>query len=560
MLQLLNFVIFLSTYISVNGVIVDTDNGKVMGRVASVDTGACGLSLEHCGGEKDVYVFQGIPYAATTGGENRFQAPKPRSSWAPSVLNATAFGPGCQQTCHNPDVPKVLSEDCLNLNIYVPRPPPNASSVTDELLAVGVFFHGGAYKEGSNQGPYGLYEGNYMSARGDVIVVTANYRLGALGFMTTTNGMDGNFGLQDQRAALQWVQRNIAAFGGDKTRVTIWGESAGAMSILAHLTSPLSAGLFSGALMESNVAGFLYRDVKQAGTFGDAVARDLKCTSVDKNKELTCLQNAQLPDLFKAANKAVGTLNVVETVLKGGHILDAFLQWTPTRGTPDLPSQPILDIIKGSDVTNKVPVLIGTNTNEGATFIFDGLPALPEFVYRMMLDFLFPNDAEKVYKVYTPKNRSDARDALGEVVTDYWFRCSSQQIARYMNKLNLPTYMYRYNHMWSAGKELWPQFHFPFCVGRVCHMAELPFVFHNTANWSFTADEVVLSDNMVDAWASFFKERSLNKTMFPWWPSFDNTTRLNAVLESPPTTESTLHNQRTPGGLCAFWDEIGYNH
>ena len=183
-----------------------------------------------------VNVYLGVPYAATTGGANRFKNTQPRDKWT-TPLNTTDYGPGCPQSDHNPDVPKIQSEDCLNLNIWIP------SSVTTNS-PIGVFFHGGAFKEGSNRGPFDLYDGAYFAARTNTIVITANYRLGALGFLTSNAaGSIGNYGLADQRAALQWVQNNAKAIGGDATKVTMWGESAGGMSGLVHMMSPKSSGL-----------------------------------------------------------------------------------------------------------------------------------------------------------------------------------------------------------------------------------------------------------------------------------------------------------------------------
>lgn len=196
----------------------------------------------------------GVPYAATTGGDNAWRAPQPRSPWS-GTLDASTWGPGCLQPHHNPDCPANQSFDCLNVNVYAPAAlPPGTTS-----LPVMVFIHGGAWLEGSNQGPFYIYAGSYVAANESMVVVTVNYRLSAWGFAAlgadATEPVRGNFGLLDQRAALQWVQRNAPAFGGDPTRVTVWGESAGAMSIGIHMGSPGSRGLFSRAIMESNPAG-----------------------------------------------------------------------------------------------------------------------------------------------------------------------------------------------------------------------------------------------------------------------------------------------------------------
>lgn len=141
-----------------------------------------------------------------------------------------------------------------------------------------VFFHGGAFMEGSNRGPFGMYDGQKLQRLG-VVVATVNYRLDALGFLTT-RALEGNWGIKDQRFALQWVQRNIAAFGGDPGQVTIFGESAGAMSVGIHMVSPLSKGLFHAALMESNPAGYHYKTPGKASAIGRTFTESLGCKCV----------------------------------------------------------------------------------------------------------------------------------------------------------------------------------------------------------------------------------------------------------------------------------------
>jgi carboxylesterase type B len=194
-----------------------------------------------------VRTWLGVPFADTTAGVNAWAAPARRPAWSPAVFNATAFGPGCFSPHHNPDVAKNMSFDCLNANIFAPV------LAAGETVPVMVFLYGGAYLEGDNQGPFGIYGGAVFASTQKVAVVALGYRLGAFGWLAALDGsgIDGNFGLMDQIAGLQWVQRNIAAFGGDPTRVTLAGQSAGAYSVAAHLASPLSAGLFRKSSMLS---------------------------------------------------------------------------------------------------------------------------------------------------------------------------------------------------------------------------------------------------------------------------------------------------------------------
>lgn len=258
--------------------IVTFESGKVLG---TRDVG------------KNLRQFFAVPFADDTGGANQWRAPgAPRAPWA-YVMDCTTWGAGCLQSHHNPDVPANKSSDCLNVNVFAPILAKGAK------VPVMVFFNGGAFMEGSNQGPFGMYDGAFIASSANVVLVSANYRcarggernersgraraphlsppspllssppptlshppsLGAFGYLATgRDDINGTFGLQDQVAALQWVQRNVAVVGGDPDAVTVFGESAGAMSIGILLTSPKAEGLFHRAIMESNVGGFNYKN------------------------------------------------------------------------------------------------------------------------------------------------------------------------------------------------------------------------------------------------------------------------------------------------------------
>jgi carboxylesterase type B len=509
-----------------------TTAGTVIGKRSVQDNGV------------SVASYLGIYYGESTGGSNRFLPPKPRSPWT-IPFNATKFSPGCVQIGHNADVPTEQSEDCLTLNVFTPAFEENIikEKNNDVLLPVAVFFHGGAFKEGCSKGPFGLYSSEFFAAHGNVVVVTAQYRLGALGWLSTT-GINGNMGLLDQRLVLNWVQKNILAFGGNKNSVTIWGESAGAMSSLAHMYSPLSTGLFHRAIQESNPVGFVYRNPKEASTFGKAFAKSLGCD----DDTLACMQQKNISDIKKAMEKADSALDCIEVILKGGQPLDVFLAWVPTVGTPDLPYSPMQ---KGSKVYTDVPLLIGTNTNEGATFIGASLKnKLDIWEFDLVLDILFGTKFAKQVKQRYPVEGKDARVAFGDILTDYWFRCASQKLA--LNGLESPAYQYRYNHMASFAKGLWPKYGLPFCVGEVCHGAELPFVFHNTGintSWAFTDVEDKMSRAIVAWWSNFIHTSNPNNgtSGLPlFWPEIINTTRTNIVINDTINVEST-------DGLCQFW-------
>jgi carboxylesterase type B len=241
-------------------------DGCTVGPVAVSAGQLCGVQVTSA--NEAVHLYRGIPYGEDTGGANRWQPPVAKAAWQ-GTLPATEFGDICAQAPPGfPSPPS--SEDCLSLNVWTPADARGSS------LPVLVFLHGGGFEDGSGSIP--LYDGAYLAASQDVVVVTINYRLGALGFLAGYGGLGGNYGLRDQQLALSWVQGNIHAFGGDATSVMLFGESAGAMSTGLHMLSiPSSADLFSAALMESNPAGLPYKPLPEAALFGATLAKVLGC-------------------------------------------------------------------------------------------------------------------------------------------------------------------------------------------------------------------------------------------------------------------------------------------
>src|SRR5262245_10120306 len=209
----------------------------------------CGLAIETPANTgRALYSYRGIPYALPPVADLRWASPQPYPRWS-DLRPATSFGAICPQDGATDD-----SEDCLFLNIWTPR----AAVERHQRLPVMVFIHGGYFVFGAGSDP--LYDGSYLAASGNVVVVTLNYRLGALGFLAVPElGLTGNYGIMDQGMALQWVGENIAAFGGDPFKVTIFGESAGAMSVGLHLFSiPANRDRFRAAIMESNPLAIPY--------------------------------------------------------------------------------------------------------------------------------------------------------------------------------------------------------------------------------------------------------------------------------------------------------------
>lgn len=214
----------------------------------------CGKTLEVEG--KPVLAFLGIPFAESTAGPNRFQPPVPKAPWT-APFQATQFGNICPQNDDTPGLPS-QSEDCLSINIWTPN-----IDLSKERLPVMVYIYGGAFQFGASA--MGLYDGSYLAARHNMVVVSFNYRSGALGFLAGVGGLSGNYGFLDQQLALKWVNQNITDFGGNPGRVTLAGESAGAMSVGLHLFSaPASQPLFQQVVLMSNPLGISYRNLTQA--------------------------------------------------------------------------------------------------------------------------------------------------------------------------------------------------------------------------------------------------------------------------------------------------------
>ncbi|WP_369639891.1 carboxylesterase/lipase family protein, partial [Nocardia sp. JMUB6875] len=282
-------------------------------------------------------LFNGIPYAAPPVGELRWRAPQPVSPW-PGVREARDAGPNCPQATGLGGL-RSTTEDCLYLNVWTPPTLP----ADGRGLPVMVWIHGGSLQVGAGS-MYGAAP-LVSQADGDAIVVTLNYRLGALGFLAAS-ALDegegvGDYGLMDQQAALRWVQRNIAAFGGDPNRVTVDGESAGGISICAHMATPSSAGLFHAAMLQSGPC--LAQSLSEAETAGDAWAAGVSCAGPDS---AACLRGLS-PDVL--VDRAPESASVV-------------------YGNSFLPKSPVSELKAGRMM--RIPTFIGSNHDEMALWVW----------------------------------------------------------------------------------------------------------------------------------------------------------------------------------------------
>ncbi|ORV83179.1 carboxylesterase/lipase family protein [Mycolicibacterium iranicum] len=492
--------------------VVDTTNGPVRG----VDDGI-------------VKSWKGIRYAAAPVGELRWRAPEPPAAWT-EPADAARVGPVCPQPT-DPKIPLDLGapqgEDFLVLNVWAPS---GAQPGDDKPVMVWV--HGGAYVLGSASQP--LYHGRALATGGDVIVVTVNYRLGALGFLElSTVGDDTrrfatNVGLRDVLAALQWVRDNIAAFGGDPRRVTLFGESAGGGIVTSLLGSPAAAGLFSAAIAKSSPATSTY-ELSRAGRVAE---RFLEVLGAGRH-DLPALADAPLKTLIEASRTVFNEV----PVRKPGT-----LAFTPTVDGDLLPDYPVNLARDGK--THAVPLIIGTNKNEAALFRYMKsplMPIAPDSIKAMFNEIAaeqpgLPLPTEDVLKG-TYRGRGKAK-GLG-LTSDLGFRMPSIWFADGHRKV-APVYLYRFDFATPLLR-----------LARLhaAHATELPFVWGNLGSGRKDPTFALggrkagteVSRRMQTRWANFATHGVPDGPADePRWRPYDDDDRATLVIDKHDTVVDDL--------------------
>ena len=483
--------------------------------------------------------FLGIPYAALPLAALRLAAPKPHPGW-PDTRLATAFGYGCPQTPS--DLGKVLpagtpgkfidSEDCLTLNVWTPWPAPGKAA------PVLVWIHGGGYTSGGSSVAHIAPAGLTLAQRHGLVVVSMNYRLGPLGFLAhpALGKSSGNYGIQDQQLALRWVQQNIGAFGGDPQNVTLAGESAGAFSVCVHLTSPGSKGLFHRAVMQSGACPQKFPQNSTVKPRAEAEAQGAKLAA-----KVGCGASAGAAACLRG--KSYKVLLSALPVSDALTATDGGVSWGPNIDGVTLAKQP-LDLVRAKTF-NKVPVLLGTNQDEGTLLVAAaGLSTLSATAYTQFLDKMFGMGAMFIKGRYAASKYQTPGHALADLMSDLVFVCTARRSARALAAAGIKTYLYNFTTSPGYAKSN------PF-LGAY-HGAEIPFVFGAPPpGLSFTGAEAGLSVRMMAYWARFALAGDPNGGGAPAWPAYLKSSDGHLNLGDKVSAATGLKQ-----AACDFWDTM----
>jgi len=467
--------------------------------------------------------FLGIPYAAPPVGALRWQPPQPAARWS-GVRDATRFAPHCPQPT-TPFGQASTSEDCLFLNVFTP-----SRQQAGSHFPVMVWIHGGALVTGESND----YDPAALVADG-VTVVTINYRLGALGFLAhpalaDANGQSGDYGLMDQQAALRWVRRNIASFGGNPHNVTIFGESAGGLSTLSQVASPQARGLFERAIVESGSYNLTQASLASAEAAGEAFAVKAGCAS----QTAACLRSLPVSTILADQDAAGYTPNINSEVL------------------PDT-----LGTAFATGNFNRVPIINGTNRDESRLFValseLAGNPVTASNYQSMISSTLgVPAAVAALIAAKYPLTAFPSPSiALGAVGTDAIFACPALTIDQSVSRF-VPAFAYEFNDE-NAPELFLPPVSFPYGAA---HASEIQYLMDlPTAAFPSTlsAQQQQLAATMKEYWTNFAHRGFPSSPGTPFWPLFNNLTQKMQSLAPPaPQTETDFANTHN----CAFWTAL----
>lgn len=497
--------------------VVDTDRGRVRG----VGHGA-------------YRSFEGIPYAAPPTGALRWRLPEPASRWE-GVRDAGAPGSRCVQLpMIGPGGPSG-SEDCLYVNVTAPS---GGTARGGTLRPVMVWFHGGGFVNGAGD----LYRPERLAARGDVMVVTVNYRLGVFGlFGHPELGGAPDFALADQQAALRWVRANADRFGGDPHNVTVFGESAGALSVCAHLTSPASAGLFHRAIVQSGSCSTAMPPWSLLPTLGAyepfVPERSTVADGVLAAARLGCEGAAGVLDCLRRLDpRELATPELTQTFSKVSY------------GGALLPVEPRLALENGR--FHRVPVMQGTTRDEMRVFLGPTLAAYPipdAAAYRARLERSFgASTARAVEAGYPVAAYPTPALAWATLLSDVTFTCPTLRDSGALAR-HVPTYGYRFSDRLAPNFTGLPEV--PGLPFGASHGFELSYLFELAP---LTVPQRELADRMTDYWTAFARTGVPAAAGAPEWPRYRSPAA--SVLSLAPGPDGIRMTNARAEHHCALWD------
>lgn len=480
--------------------------------------------------------YLGIPFAAPPVGALRWQSPQAPIAWA-GTRDGSAFGARCAQP-KSPISAESTNEDCLFLNVHVP------DDIGTAKLPVMVWIHGGAFMLGAGSD----YDMSTLAKKGRAIVVSINYRLGAFGFFRQTElaaqNAPANFGLQDQQAALRWVRSQIGRFGGDPSRVTIFGESAGGASVCMHLVSPQSSGLFHRAISESGPCKLLTTaSTASIEAAASVVGTTLGCASGPG--QLACMRSKPAAELLAASGVS-------------GSMLKAGVRWAPIPDGITLTGSPTEQVQNGQ--LNRVPVIFGSNHDEGRFFVATeyhlvNLLPVSSAQFTEAINQAANGDlafAQQLANTYTSKAYGTRDKAFGALVTDELFSCNVMRDVEALSR-HVPTYQYEFTEAKTPG------IIDPYMAMGAFHGAELRYLFQAklpgpTFDVPLNAAQQKLADQMVRYWGQFAATGNPNATGQPLWSPFEAGKDASLALSS--TGYSAFGAQAFKADhQCALWGQ-----
>ncbi|MFV1949866.1 MAG: carboxylesterase/lipase family protein [Anaerolineales bacterium] len=500
-------------------IVIKTENGDIRG--VPVGTGSA------------VIAYRAVPYAQPPVGDLRWRPPQQVISWE-GVREAVDFGPSCSQPSQNliPDVEGMKSEDCLYLNVWT-------EAEQGDRRPVMVWIHGGGFSIGS--GSQSIHEGTNFAESG-IVLVTINYRLGPFGFLAhpalsaeSPQDISGNYGLQDQIAALKWVQRNITAFGGDPENVTIIGESAGSVSVSYLLVSPQAKGLFHKAILQSGVAAKSTplrsndRSIISGELVGVEIAEQLGVDDPASPSQETAaqLRRVTADELIKASDPRVGLFG------------DGRQMWPLIDGVV-LPQSAFDTFAAGQH--NAVPVLIGSNAHEGTLFLRQ-IPIYGPLGYEVFVKAVFGQNSDQVLGMFPTTSREQTRSALAELITVTTFTCPTRRAARLIEKQAPPIWMYHLTRVSPGGEKNG--------LGAT-HGVDVFYIFKNLPQDNYINEiDLDVANAMHDTWVRFARTGDPNGGGLPDWPAYRTATDSHLEFGDEVIAESGLWSE-----ACDLLDEI----